>query len=240
VVARPLKHQDQKHTSQDPVFNSFKPWTAASNKFISKTGVLYVLRQAFFGLLLFMLALLVVAGWLEVWDIALRLGDAYAVSVIWDVFGPDAYRELGRLLESRGYIYQPVGGVPGGVVVYGDVRPIAEEVVQYGGPITVYTRDFYIPLWEPAGVGVASLAAAQLFTALVSAALLVVAWYVFSRKLLRFPAALLIAALPTAPVLLEAQPSAGQFDKLAVLLGAAALPPTLLVCGLLLSRLRRR
>ncbi len=86
----------------------------------------------------------------------------------------------------------------------------------------------------------ASLAAAQLFTALVSAALLVVAWYVFSRKLLRFPAALLIAALPTAPVLLETQPSAGQFDKLAVLLGAAALPPTLLVCGLLLSRITRR
>jgi hypothetical protein len=187
-----------------------------------------------------MLALLVVAGWLEVWDIALRLGGAYAVSVIWDVFGPDAYRELGRLLESRGYIYQPVGGVPGGVVVYGDVRPIAEEVVQYGGPITVYTRDFYIPLWGPASVGVASLAAAQLFSALVSAALLAVAWYVFSRKLLRFPAALLIAALPTAPVLLETQRSAGQFDKLAVFLGAAALPPTLLVCGLLLSRLRRR
>lgn len=187
-----------------------------------------------------MLALLVVAGWLEVWDIALRLGDAYAVSVIWDVFGPDAYRELGRLLESRGYIYQPVGGVPGGVVVYGDVRPIAEEVVQYGGPITVYTRDFYIPLWGPSSVGVASLAAAQLFSALVSAALLVVAWYVFSRKLLRFPVALLIAALPTALALLETQPSAGQFDKLAVLLGAAALPPTLLLCGLLLSRLGRR
>ena len=180
------------------------------------------------------------------WDIALRLGDAYAVSVIWDVFGPDAYRELGRLLESRGYSHQPVGGVPGGVpgsvVVYGDVRPIAEEVVQYGGPITVYTRDFYIPLWGPSSVGVASLAAAQLFSALVSAALLVVAWYVFSRKLLRFPVALLIAALPTAPVLLETQRlvSAGQFDKLAVFLGAAALPPTLLVCGLLLSRLRRR
>ena len=143
-----------------------------------------MLRQAAFGLLLFVLALLVVAGWLEVWDIALRLGDAYAVSVIWDVFGPDAYRELGRLLESRGYIYQPVGDIPGGVVVYGDVRPIAEEVVQYGGPITVYTRDFYIPLWEPAGVGVASLAAAQLFSALASVALLVVALYVFSRKLL--------------------------------------------------------
>jgi len=162
------------------------------------------------------------------------------VSVIWDVFGPDAYRELGRLLESRGYSHQPVGGVPGGVVVYGDVRPIAEEVVQYGGPITVYTRDFYIPLWESAGVGVASLAAAQLFTASASAALLVVAWYVFSRKLLRFPVALLIVALPTAPALLETQPSAGQFDKLAVFLGAAALPPMLLVWGLLLSRLRRR
>jgi hypothetical protein len=199
-----------------------------------------VLRQVVFSLLLFMLALLVVAGWLEVWDIALRLGDAYAVSVIWDVFGPDAYRELGRLLESRGYSHQPVGGVPGGVVVYGDVRPIAEEVVQYGGPITVYTRDFYIPLWEPAGV--ASLASAQLFTALVSAALLVVAWYVFSRKLLRFPAALLITALPTAPVLQETQrlASAGQFDKLVVFLGAAVLPPALLVGGLLLSRLRRR
>jgi hypothetical protein len=197
-----------------------------------------VLRQAAFGLLLFMLAFLVVAGWLEVWDIALRLGGAYAVSVIWDVFGPDAYRELGRLLESRGYIYQPVGGVPGGVVVYGDVRPIAEEVVQYGGPITVYTRDFYIPLWGPAGV--ASLAAAQLFSALASVALLAVAWYVFSRRLLRFPVALLITALPTAPVLLETQRSAGQFDKLAVFLGAAALPPTLLVCGLLLSRLGRR
>jgi len=54
--------------------------------------------------------------------------------------------------------------------------------------------------------------------------------------------ALLIAALPTAPVLLEIQrlASAGQFDKFAVLLGAAALPPTLLVCGLRLSRLRRR
>lgn len=216
------------------------PWTAASNKFISKAGALYVLRQVVFGFLLFVLALLVVAGWLEVWDIALRLGDAYAVSVIWDVFGPDAYRELGRLLESRGYVCQPVGGVPGGVVVYGDVRPIAEEVVQYGGPITVYTRDFYIPLWGPSSVGVASLAAAQLFTALVSAALLAVAWYIFSRKLLRFPAALLIAALPTALALLETQPSAGQFDKLAVLLGAAALPPTLLLCGLLLSRLGRR
>jgi len=205
-----------------------------------------VLRQVVFGLLLFMLALLVVAGWLEVWDIALRLGDAYAVSVIWDVFGPDAYRELGRLLESRGYIYQPVGGVsggvPGSVVVYGDVRLIAEEVVQYGGPIIVYTRDFYIPLWGPAGVGVASLAAAQLFSALVSAALLVVAWYVFSRRLLRFPAALLIAAFPTAPVLLKTLRlvSAGQFDKFAVFLSAAALPPTLLVCGLLLSRLRMR
>jgi len=198
------------------------------------------MRQVVFSLLLFMLALLVVAGWLEVWDIALRLGDAYAVSVIWDVFGPDAYRELGRLLESRGYSHQPVGGVPGGVVVYGDVRPIAEKVVQYGGPITVYTRDFYIPLWAPSSVGVASLATAQLFLALVSADLLVVAWYVFSRKLLRFPAALLIALLPAAPVLLETQPSAGQFNKLAVLLGAAALPPTLLVCGLLLSRLRRR
>ncbi len=199
-----------------------------------------MLRRVAFGYLLFVLVLLVVAGWLEVWDIALRLGDAYAVSVIWDVFGPDAYRELGRLLESRGYVYQPVGGVPGGVVVYGDVRPIAEEVVQYGGPITVYTRDFYIPLWGPAGVGVASLAAAQLFLALVSAALLVVAWYVFSRGLLGFSAALLIAALSTALLLLEAQPSAGQFDKLAVFLGAAVLPPTLLVCGLLLSRLGRR
>ena len=199
-----------------------------------------MVRRVVFGLLLFMLALLVVAGWLEVWDISLRLGGAYAVSVIWDVFGPDAYRELGRLLESRGHVYQPVGGVPGGVVVYGDVRPISKEVVQYGGPITVYTRDFYVPLWEPAGVGVASLAAAQLFSALVSAALLAVAWYVFSRRLLRFPAALLIATLPTAPVLLETQRSAGQFDKLAVFLGAAALPPTLLVCGLLLSRLKRR
>ncbi len=135
-----------------------------------------------------------------------------------------------------------MGGVPGGVVVYGDVRPIAEEDVQYGGPITVYARDFYILLWEPAGVDVASFAAAQLFLALVSAALLVVAWYVFSRKVLRFPAALLITALPTAPILLETQrlASAGQFDKLAVFLGAAALPPTLLVCGLHLSRLRRR
>jgi len=57
-----------------------------------------VLRQVVFGLLLFMLTLLVVAAWLELWDIALRLGDAYAVSVTWDVFGPDAYHELGRLL----------------------------------------------------------------------------------------------------------------------------------------------
>ena len=94
----------------------------------------------------------------------------------------------------------------------------------------------------PSSVGVASLAAAQLFTALASSARLVVAWYVFSRELLRLPAALLIAALPTAPVLLETQrlASAGQFDKFVVFLGAAALPPTLLVCGLLLSRLRRR
>jgi hypothetical protein len=54
--------------------------------------------------------------------------------------------------------------------------------------------------------------------------------------------ALLIAALPTAPVLLETQrlASAGQFDKLAIFLGASALPPTLLLCGLLLSRLRGR
>jgi len=58
-------------------------------------------------------------------------------------------------------------------------------------------------------VGVASLAAVQLFTALASAALLAVAWYVFSRKLLRFPAALLIAALPTAPALLETQRRGG-------------------------------
>ncbi len=57
-----------------------------------------MLRQVVFGLLLFMLTLLVVAAWLELWDIALRLGDAYAVSVTWDVFGPDAYHELGRLL----------------------------------------------------------------------------------------------------------------------------------------------
>lgn len=204
-----------------------------------------MVRRAVFGLLLFTLAILVVVGWLEAGDVALRLGSGHAVSVIWDVFGPGAYRELSNLLESRGYSHQPAGGgyYPGSVVVYGNVRPIAEEVMQYGGPITVYTRDFYFkPPWEPAEVEVASLAAAQLFAALASAALLVAAWYIFSRNLLRLPAALLIVALPAAPLLLEVPrlASTRPFAELAIFLGAAAAPPVLLAGGLLLSRLRRR
>jgi hypothetical protein len=178
----------------------------------------------------------VVVGWLEAGDIALRLGSAHAVSVIWDVFGPGAYRELSNLLESRGYSHQPAGGgyYPGSVVVYGDVRPIAEEVMQYGGPITVYTRDFYFkPPWEPAEVEVASLAAAQLLAALASAALLAAAWYIFSRNLLRLPAAPLLLEVPR---LASTRP----FAELAIFLGAAAAPPVLLAGGLLLSRLRRR
>ena len=209
---------------------------ASPDRFINKVAVLYVLSRVVFSLLLFMLAILVVVGWLEAGDIALRLGSAYAVSVIWDVFGPGAYRELSNLLESRGYSHQPVGGgyYPGSVVVYGDVRPIAEEVMQYGGPITVYTRDFYFkPPWEPAEVEVASLAAAQLFAALASAALLAAAWYIFSRNLLRLPAAPLLLEVPRLA-------STGSFAELVIFLGTAAVPPVILAGGLLLSRLRRR
>ncbi len=82
-----------------------------------------------------MTALLAVVRRREAGDIALRGGDR-AVSLIWDVFGPGAHRELSNLLESHGYAYQPAGGnhLPGGVVVYGDVRPIAEESCNTGAP----------------------------------------------------------------------------------------------------------
>lgn len=33
------------------------------------------------------------------------------MSLIWDIFGPGAHRELSNLLESHGYAYQPAGGV---------------------------------------------------------------------------------------------------------------------------------
>ena len=176
------------------------------------------LKSVLLGTLLFLLAVssggMVAAP--PLWDFMLRqAGASNALSTV-PVPNRDAYAEAVKVLESRGYDYEPwtEDVVGGAVLVRGDVRPVLPLVRPYvSGPALVIVRGFEpslhslvaLPVLVPVGGAVVfSIAAAWLAAALYAAALVAVAWHALSRRLLGPLAALLIALVPALMALSEA------------------------------------
>ncbi|MCC6032389.1 MAG: hypothetical protein LM566_05675, partial [Pyrobaculum sp.] len=99
----------------------------------------------FFGLALFVLGFQVSTLFLVLfvfdWEGLMR--DADAVSLVW-VKKAD-YERLIAVLEEHGYGFEPLppNTVAGDVIVYGDVRPLAQLIAEVGGGrVYVYTKRF--------------------------------------------------------------------------------------------------
>lgn len=161
----------------------------------------------FFGLALFVLGFQVSTLFLVlfVFDREGLMRDADTVSLAW-VKNRAYYERLVAVLEEHGYGFEPWSPrtVAGDVIVYGDVRPLAPLIAEVGGGrVDVYTKRFepspqsFIPYLWGGPITVFSTSAALLGALLWTAALVAVAWYVASRRLLSlFTSLLIVLALP--------------------------------------------
>jgi len=161
----------------------------------------------FFGLALFVLGFQVSTLFLVlfVFDREGLMRDADTVSLAW-VKNRAYYERLVAVLEEHGYGFEPWSPrtVAGDVIVYGDVRPLAPLIAEVGGGrVDVYTKRFepspqsFIPYLWGGPITVFSTSAALLGALLWAAALVAVAWYVASRRLLSlFTSLLIVLALP--------------------------------------------
>jgi hypothetical protein len=210
------------------------------------------IKKFFFGLVLFLLGIQV-SYWSFVlfffdWEGLLR--DADTVSLVW-VKNRAVYERLIAVLEEHGYGFEPLSpnAVAGDVVVYGDVRPLAPLIAEVGGGrVTVYTKRFepspesFIPFTRSGPIAVFSTSAALLGALLWAAALVAVAWYVASRRLLSLSTSLLIVlALPLlylAELGYVVAAGGSPWDALMIIASALASPAFLLL-GFAIAKARR-
>jgi hypothetical protein len=205
----------------------------------------------FFGLALFVLGFqaftLFFALFVLNWEALMR--DADTVSLVW-VRKAD-YERLIAVLEEHGYSFEPLppNTVAGDVIVYGDVRPLAQLIAEVGGGrVYVYTKRFepspqsFIPYLRGGPITVFSTSAALLCALLWAAALVAVAWYVASRRLLSLSTSLLIVlALPLlylAELGYLVAVGGSAWDTLSLIAPALA-PPAFLLLGFAIAKARR-
>jgi hypothetical protein len=210
------------------------------------------IKKFFFGLALFVLGFQVSTLFfvLFVFDWEGLMRNADTVSLVW-VKKAD-YERLIAVLEEHGYGFEPLppNTVAGDVIVYGDVRPLAPLIAEAGGGrVYVYTKRFepspqsFIPQIPSGGpVTVFSTSAALLGALLWAAALVAVAWYVASRRLLSlFTSLLIVLALPLLYLAeLGYLVAVGGSAWVALMIIASALaPPTFLLLGFAIAKARR-
>jgi hypothetical protein len=211
------------------------------------------IKKFFFGLALFVLGFQVstLFSALFVFDWEGLPRDADTVSLVW-VKNKADYERLIAVLEEHGYSFEPwsPNTVAGDVIVYGDVRPLAPLIAEAGGGrVYVYTKRFepspqsFIPQIPSGGpVTVFSTSAALLGALLWAAALVAVAWYVASRRLLSlFTSLLIVLALPLLYLAeLGYLVAVGGSAWVALMIIASALaPPTFLLLGFAIAKARR-
>jgi hypothetical protein len=207
----------------------------------------------FFGLALFVLGFQVSTLFFVLfvldWEGFMRDRDVDAVSLVW-VRKAD-YERLIAVLEEHGYGFEPLppNTVAGDVIVYGDVRPLAPLIAEVGGGrVDVYTKRFepspqsFIPYLPGGPITVFSTSAALLGALLWAAALVAVAWYVASRRLLSlFTSLLIVLALPLlylAELGYLVAVGGPAWDALMIIASALA-SPTLLLLGYAIAKARR-
>jgi hypothetical protein len=182
------------------------------------------------------------------WEGLMR--DADTVSLVW-VKNRAYYERLVAVLEEHGYGFEPwsPNTVAGDVIVYGDVRPLAPLIAEVGGGrVDVYTKRFepspqsFIPYLWGGPITVFSTSAALLGALLWAAALVAVAWYVASRRLLSlFTSLLIVLALPLLYLAeLGYLVAVGGPAWLALMIIASALAsPAFLLLGFAIAKVRR-
>jgi hypothetical protein len=207
----------------------------------------------FFGLALFVLGFQVSTLFFVLfvldWEGFMRDRDVDTVSLVW-VRKAD-YERLIAVLEEHGYGFEPLppNTVAGDVIVYGDVRPLAPLIAEVGGGrVDVYTKRFepspqsFIPYLWGGPITVFSTSAALLGALLWAAALVAVAWYVASRRLLSlFTSLLIVLALPLlylAELGYLVAVGGSAWDALMIIASALA-SPTLLLLGFAIAKARR-
>jgi len=176
--------------------------------------------------------------------------DADTVSLVW-VKNRAYYERLIAVLEEHGYSFEPwsPNTVAGDVIVYGDVRPLAPLIAEVGGGrVDVYTKRFepspqsFIPYLWGGPITVFSTSAALLGALLQAAALVAVAWYVASRRLMSLSTSLLIVlALPLlylAELGYLVAVGGSAWDALMIIASALA-SPALLLLGFAIAKARR-
>ena len=210
------------------------------------------IKKFFFGLALFVLGFqvssLFVILFVFNWEGLMR--DADTVSLVW-VKNRTYYERLIAALEEHGYGFEPwsPNTVAGDVVVYGDVRPLAQLIAEVGGGrVYVYTKRFepspqsFIPHLWGGPITVFSTSAALLGALLWAAALVAIAWYVASRRLLSlFTSLLIVLALPLlylAELGYLVAVGGSAWDALSLIASALA-SPTLLLLGFAIAKARR-
>jgi hypothetical protein len=207
----------------------------------------------FFGLALFVLGFQVSTLFLVLfvfdWEGFMRDRDVDTVSLLW-VKKAD-YERLIAVLEEHGYGFEPLppNTVAGDVIVYGDVRPLAPLIAEVGGGrVYVHTKRFepspqsFIPYLWGGPITVFSTSAALLGALLWAAALVAVAWYVASRRLLSlFTSLLIVLALPLLYLAeLGYLIAVGGPAWLALMIIASALAsPAFLLLGFAIAKARR-
>jgi len=209
------------------------------------------IKKFFFGLALFVLGFQVSTLFLVLlffdWEGLMR--DADTVSLVW-VKNRAYYERLIAVLEEHGYGFEPwsPNTVAGDVIVYGDVRPLAPLIAEVGGGrVVVYTKRFepspesFIHLWG-GPITVFSTSAALLGALLWAAALVAVAWYVASRRLMSlFTSLLIVFALPLlylAELGYLVAVGGSAWDALMIIASALA-SPALLLLGFAIAKARR-
>jgi hypothetical protein len=208
-------------------------------------------RKILFGLILlvlsFQVSFMLVATSFINWE--LDQNHVSTLSQVW-VNNRDVYGMLTMILKEHNYSFMPWSDnvVAGTVVIYGDIRPMAQLVLQLAGsPISIITREFEpspqsfgIPWGGP--IAVFSTSAAQLGALLWAAALVATAWYVASRRSLSLRASLVIVFVPLLLYVMEVGfvVATGGPAWFALLLTASALaPPALLLLGFAIAKARR-
>jgi len=210
------------------------------------------IKKFFFGLALFVLGFqvssLFVILFVFNWEGLMR--DADTVSLVW-VKNRTYYERLIAALEEHGYGFEPwsPNTVAGDVIVYGDVRPLAQLIAEVGGGrVYVYTKRFepspqsFIPYLWGGPITVFSTSAALLGALLWAAALVAVAWYVASRRLLSlFTSLLIVLALPLLYLagLGYLVATGGPAWYALSLIAPALASPTLLLLGFAIAKVRR-
>jgi hypothetical protein len=210
------------------------------------------IKKFFFSLALFVLGFQVSTLFfvLFVFDWEGLMRDADTVSLVW-AKNKTYYERLVAVLEEHGYGFEPwpPNTVAGDVIIYGDVRPLAPLIAEVGGGrVYVYTKRFepspqsFIPFLWGGPITVFSTSAALLGALLWAAALVAVAWYVASRRLLSlFTSLLIVLALPLLYLaelgyLIAVGGSA--WDALSLIAPALA-PPAFLLLGFAIAKARR-